>query len=142
MLRFIIRRFYLLIITLILVSAAVFLITELSPGNVARNILGAFVTPEQEASFLKQMGLDKPVYVRYPYWLIGSDWHSSRKIGLPLKRILTQKGFEEWWAVREDGELIRWKLKGEDLVAQVMLSDGSTEKYLDNQRCGQSKSCR
>ncbi|MBW2091052.1 MAG: ABC transporter permease, partial [Deltaproteobacteria bacterium] len=133
-LRFIIRRFYLLIITLILVSAAVFLITELSPGNVARNILGAFVTPEQEASFLKQMGLDKPVYVRYPYWLLGSDWHASRRIGLPLKRIMTQKGFEEWWAVREDGELIQWKLKGEDLIAQVMHSDGSTEEYLDNQR--------
>ena len=45
-----------------LVSVAVFLITESSPGNVARNVLGAFVTPEQEASFLAQMGLDKPIY--------------------------------------------------------------------------------
>jgi peptide/nickel transport system permease protein len=55
---------------MLLVSVAVFLIAESSPGNVARNVLGAFVTPEQEASFLAQVGLDKPVYTRYFYWLL------------------------------------------------------------------------
>ena len=56
---------------MLLVSMAVFLITEASPGNVAKNVLGAFITPEQESSFLAQMGLDKPVYTRYFYWLFG-----------------------------------------------------------------------
>ena len=110
MAKFIVRRFFLLLLTMVLVSVAVFLISESSPGNVARNVLGSFVTPEQEASFLAQMGLDKPVYTRYMYWLLGSDWHASRKVGLPLRRITTKEGFEEWWAVREDGALIRWKL--------------------------------
>jgi len=134
MVRFIIRRFFLLLLTTILVSMAVFLITEVSPGNVARNVLGAFVTPEQEASFLAQLGLDKPAWVRYLYWLIGSDWHASSKAGLPLKRIATPKGFVEWWAVRGDGRLARWELSGDDLVALVRHEDGSVIRQKDNQR--------
>ena len=134
MIKFILRRLFLLLLTMILVSIAVFLITESSPGNVARNVLGSFVTPEQEKSFLTQMGLDKPVYTRYLYWLIGSDWHASRKVGLPLRRITTKEGFEEWWAVRDDGALIRWKLKGEDLIAEAKLFEGTISEYFKNER--------
>ncbi|UCG14181.1 MAG: ABC transporter permease [Deltaproteobacteria bacterium] len=133
MAKFIVRRFLLLLLTMFLVSVAVFLITESSPGNVARNVLGAFVTPDQEASFLAQMGLDKPIYIRYLYWLTGSDWLASRKVGLPLKRI-TREGFVEWWAVREDGALLRWKLQGEDLIAIVNLGDGFVNEYVNNER--------
>lgn len=134
MFKFIVRRFLLLLLTMILVSMAVFLITEASPGNVARNILGAFVTPEQEASFLAQLGLDKPAWQRYLYWLVGSDWQASRKVGMPLKRILTKKGFEEWWAVRPDGGLVRWKLDGDNLIAVSRKKDGSTVQGKDNSR--------
>jgi len=134
MAKFILRRFFLLLLTMVLVSIAVFLITESSPGNVARNVLGAFVTPEQEASFLAQMGLDKPVYTRYLYWLFGNDWYASLKVGLPLKRISTEEGFEEWWGVREDGALIRWKLLGEDLIAIVKFADGTISEYGNNER--------
>ena len=134
MAKFIIRRIFLLLLTMILVSIAVFLITESSPGNVARNVLGAFVTPEQEASFLAQLGLDKPVWLRYLYWLVGSDWQASGKIGRPLKQILTEKGFVEWWAVREDGELVRWKLSGDDLIAEVRQEDGTKTTEKDNDR--------
>jgi len=132
--KFIVRRIILLMLTMILVSMAVFVITEASPGNVARNILGAFVTPEQEASFLAQLGLDKPVWVRYLYWLGGSDWQASDKVGRPLKRIMTEKGFVEWWAIREDGQLVRWKLSGDDLIAEVRQKDGTKTKEKDNDR--------
>jgi peptide/nickel transport system permease protein len=135
MAKFIVRRFLLLLLTMVLVSMAVFLITESSPGNVARNVLGAFVTPEQEASFLAQMGLDKPFYVRYFYWLFGSDWSASKKVGLPLKRITTEEGFEEWWALRDDGALVRWKLEGEDLIAVAKLrSLGVETRYKNNEQ--------
>lgn len=134
MAKFIVRRFLLLLLTMLLVSVAVFLITESSPGNVARNVLGAFVTPEQEASFLAQMGLDTPIHLRYLYWLVGSDWHASRKVGLPLRRVTTRKGFVEWWAVREDGVLVRWKLQGEDLIAEAKTVDGILNEYKDNER--------
>jgi len=135
MAKFIVRRILLLLLTMVLVSMAVFLITESSPGNVARNVLGAFVTPEQEASFLAQVGLDKPVYIRYFYWLFGSDWAAESKIDMPIKRITTEDGFEEWWAVRDDGALVRWKLEGEDLYAIARLeSTGTTTRYKNNER--------
>ena len=135
MLKFILRRFFLLLLTMFLVSVAVFLIAESSPGNVARNVLGAFVTPEQEASFLAQVGLDKPVYTRYFYWLLGSDWSSSKKVGLPLKRITTEDGFDEWWAIRKDGALLRWRLEGDNLVAIAKLpSIGAISEYKNNER--------
>ncbi len=134
MAKFILRRFLLLLLTMILVSVAVFLIAESSPGNVAKNVLGAFITPEQEASFLAQMGLDQPVHIRYLYWLLGSDWHAARKVGLPLERWITPDDFIEWWAVREDGNLVRWKLEGDSLMASVRHPDGNVTKELDNER--------
>jgi len=135
MAKFILRRFFLLLITMFLVSVAVFMITEASPGNVAKNVLGAFITPEQEQSFLAQMGLDQPAYVRYFYWLFGSDWLAERKIGLPLERTITEDGFVEWWAVRSDGAYVRWKLEGDNLIAVSMLpSVGITSEYDNNNR--------
>ncbi|KPJ77924.1 MAG: peptide ABC transporter permease [Deltaproteobacteria bacterium SG8_13] len=132
--KFIVRRLVLLLLTMLLVSMAVFLITEASPGNVARNVLGAFVTPEQEASFLAQLGLDKPVWQRYVHWLFGSDWKAARKIGLRLKRLVTEKGFVEWWAIDESGRPVRWKLQGDDLVAELRQPDGKTVRKIDNRR--------
>ncbi|MFO7743096.1 MAG: ABC transporter permease subunit [Anaerolineae bacterium] len=134
MAKFILRRLLLMLLTMLLVSIAVFLITEAAPGNVARNVLGIHITPEQEASFLKQQGLDKPFYVRYLNWLIGSDWRAERRIGMPVKQITTEDGFREWWAVDADGSLIRWDMEGEDLIANRRQPDGSVTKTVDNDR--------
>jgi peptide/nickel transport system permease protein len=38
--KFIVRRVLLMLLTMLIVSVTVFLITEASPGNVARNVLG------------------------------------------------------------------------------------------------------
>jgi len=134
MLKFLLRRFFALLFIMFLVSVVVFVISEASPGNIARNILGAFVTPEQEASFMAQTGLDKPLHIRYLYWIFGSDWPASRLAGMSLDRITTKKGFEEWWVVGKDGSLIRWKLRGEDLIAIVRSPDGTITEHVDNSR--------
>ncbi len=134
MAKFIIRRLLLMLLTMLFVSIAVFLITEAAPGNVARNVLGIHITPEQEASFLNQQGLDEPFYVRYFNWLVGTDWRARSKVGMPVKQITTEDGFREWWAVQEDGSLIRWEMKGEDLIANERQPDGSVEEELDNER--------
>ena len=81
---------------------------------------------KQGRAFLAQLGLDKPVWIRYLYWLIGSDWQASNKVGLPLKRIVTPRGFVEWWAVQNDGRLVRWHLEGDDLMALQREPDGQT----------------
>lgn len=134
MAKFILRRFFLMLLTMFLVSIAVFLIVESSPGNVAKNILGAFITPEQEASFLAQSGLDKPILLRYAYWLLGSDWHASHKIGMPLERLVTDKGFVEWWAVDKNGNYVRWEIEGDDLIVNIRKDDGKAVEKLDNDR--------
>jgi len=139
MTKFLLRRFLLLTLTMFLVSIAVFLITESSPGNVAKNVLGAFITPEQEASFLKQSGLDRPAWQRYSFWLIGNDWLAERKTKFNLVQFYTEKGFQEWWAQDENGRLLQWKIAGDDLVVLIRGSDGSTTEEKDNQRWGKDK---
>ncbi|HSJ55831.1 MAG TPA: ABC transporter permease, partial [Anaerolineae bacterium] len=134
MAKFIVRRLLLMLLTMLLVSIAVFAITEAAPGNVARNVLGIQITPEQEASFLAQQGLDKPIYERYLSWLAGTDWRAASKVGLPVRRVITQDGFTEWWAVGEDGNLLRWTLSGEDLIVRKRLPDGSVVQDVDNER--------
>jgi peptide/nickel transport system permease protein len=134
MVKFFVRRLLLMLLTMFLVSVAVFAITEAAPGNVARNVLGIQITPEQEASFLDQNGLDEPIYERYFSWLFGTDWRASMRVGLPIRRITTEDGFKEWWAVGEDGTLVRWQLEGEDLIARHRQPDGTVETALDNER--------
>src|SRR5512139_591155 len=106
MAKFILLRLLLMLLTMFLVSVAVFSITTAAPGNVARNVLGIQITKEQEASFLAQNGLDKPAYARYFYWLFGTDWRAAGKVGLPVREITTPDGFKEWWAVGEKGILL------------------------------------
>ncbi len=135
MVKFIVRRLGFMLLTMLLVSIAVFAITEIAPGNIARNILGAFATPQQEASFLAQLGLDQPLYIRYLNWLVGSDWRAERFVGLPLRRIKKPgTEFYEWWAVEADGSLVRWKMEGEDLIALRLQPDGTAVESIDNDR--------
>ncbi|MGC8879150.1 MAG: ABC transporter permease subunit [Anaerolineae bacterium] len=134
MAKFIVRRVLLMLLTMLIVSVTVFLITEASPGNVARNVLGIHITPEQEASFLAQTGLDRPLFERYVNWLVGSDWRAAARVGMPLTRVITPDGFQEWWAGEPDGTLIRWKLQGDDLIAQRRQPDGTIVEAKDNAR--------
>ncbi len=128
-----------MIITMFLVSIVVFLLAEVAPGNVARNILGAFATPEQEAAFNAQLGMDQPHHHRYLSWLVGNDWwRGSRLVGLPLERVMAADGYYDWWA-REDGKLVRWRLDGQDLYQQLRLEDGTYEEELDNERWQESE---
>jgi len=134
MAKFITRRLLLMLLTMVVVSIAVFGITEAAPGNVARNVLGVHITPEQEASFLAQTGLDKPLPERYFSWLAGTDWRAASRVGMPVRQITTEDGFKEWWAVEQDGSLIRWELEGQDLVARRRQPDGGVVETVDNGR--------
>jgi peptide/nickel transport system permease protein len=123
-----------MLLTMFMVSVAVFAITSAAPGNVARNVLGIQITPAQEASFLAQNGLDKPMVERYFSWLVGTDWRASAKVGLPMKKITTPDGFTEWWAVEGDGSLVQWKLQGESLIARHRQPDGTIVETNDDGR--------
>ncbi len=135
MAKFILRRLGFMLLSMFIVSIAVFAISEIAPGNVVRHILGAFVTPQQEESFREQLGLNQPLLIRYITWLVGSDWRAERLVGMPLQRIKKPgTEFYEWWAVEADGTLVRWKMKGEDLFALWLQPDGTVEESVDNDR--------
>ncbi|THB81969.1 ABC transporter permease, partial [Pantoea allii] len=56
------------ILTLLIVSAVVFFITSLLPGDAAQMILGQNATPETVAALRQQLGLDQPLLMRYIHW--------------------------------------------------------------------------
>jgi peptide/nickel transport system permease protein len=65
------RRLGVAAATLAFVSVAVFLATELLPGDVAEVVLGQSATPEAVAGLRAALHLDEPAYIRYFTWLHG-----------------------------------------------------------------------
>ncbi|MBN1667057.1 MAG: ABC transporter permease [Anaerolineales bacterium] len=130
MARYIVRRLLTMLLTMLVVSILVFAIVEIAPGNVARNILGAYATPEQEKSMENQLGLDRPVVARYISWLFGSDWLVSHQVGAPLDLVVVEQGVvkahAQWWQVDQNGDLVRWDVRAGDLIKLVRQEDGST----------------
>ncbi|MEW5867810.1 MAG: ABC transporter permease [Chloroflexota bacterium] len=137
MARYIVRRLLTMLLTMLVVSILVFAIVEIAPGNVARNILGAYATPEQEKSMENQLGLDRPVVTRYISWLLGADWQASRQVGLPVEEIVISQGvvenYHQWWAVDPDGQLVQWDVIDGELFKLVRQPDGSTVPQPDEQ---------
>ena len=60
------------LLTLLVVSLVIFAAVEMLPGNFARVILGQSATPETVAAIERELGLDRPSYVRYGNWLWGA----------------------------------------------------------------------
>jgi peptide/nickel transport system permease protein len=72
MLRLILSRVALGLVTLLAVSLLIFVATEVLPGDVASAVLGQGATPETLAVFRHELGLDRPAYVRYLEWLFNA----------------------------------------------------------------------
>lgn len=91
MARFFLKHLLFLCLTLAVVSFLVFVLTELTPGDVARKYLGAYATQEQVDLLSKQMGLDRPVLVRYVEYvgnMLSGDLGTSTRFRVPVKNIL------------------------------------------------------
>src|SRR5436309_10457216 len=89
--RFFAKHLLFLLFTLLVVSFLVFTLNEFSPGAVARKILGAYATQEQVDVLTKQMGLDRPVLVRYVEYLGGlasGDLGYSARFKLPVREVI------------------------------------------------------
>ncbi len=132
MARFIVRSLLSTIVTMLLVSVALFFLLEASGRDITVRILGVFSTEEQRNSLSLQLGLDQPATVRYLNWLVGNDWRVSNLVGFPLETIKNEStGEEEWWA-NVDGQRTQWKLEDGELYALVRQPDGSTDKQLSD----------
>lgn len=82
------------LLTLFLVSAVVFTISGLLPGDAAQEVLGQSATPEQVAALRHEMGLDRPALVRYGDWLgsiVAGDPGQSYVANMPVREIIAER---------------------------------------------------
>jgi peptide/nickel transport system permease protein len=69
--RLILSRLALGLLTLLVVSALIFLASEILPGDIALRVLGRESTEEARQVFRDRLRLDRPVIERYGLWLGG-----------------------------------------------------------------------
>src|SRR5262249_19305339 len=69
LLKTVVYRLSLGLLTLVFVSVIVFSAVEMLPGDFARAILGQAATPETVAAFQREIGLDRPPIERYVRWV-------------------------------------------------------------------------
>ena len=124
MARFLLRGLFSTVITMLIVSLALFFLMEAGGGDVTIRILGVFSTPEQRESLRLQLGLDQPAYLRYINWLVGNDWRVQGLIGHPVESITNQQTKEREWWVDIGGKYTRWQMSNGELYALTRQDDG------------------
>ena len=92
--RYAAKKLFTLIITLFIVSLLAFLAFQVIPGDPTTAILGTQATPEARAELQAELGLDRPVPVRYWDWLtsfLTGDFGESYSYRLPVAGLLGEK---------------------------------------------------
>ena len=100
MLRLIVRRLILGLATLWVISVLVFAGTEVLPGDVAAAILGREATAETLAGLRAELGLDRPLVVRYAEWLgntLRGDMGVALTNGVPVADIVGPRLMNTVW---------------------------------------------
>jgi peptide/nickel transport system permease protein len=89
-LRFLIKRTALAVVTLLCVSVILFAVAQVLPGDVGRAILGPWATETQVQALDHQLGVDRPLYIRYAVWFSGfvrGEWGTSYLLNRPVAAI-------------------------------------------------------
>jgi peptide/nickel transport system permease protein len=106
MIRFLLRRFGTMAVTLLIISALVFVIIKLPPGDFLTNQISELRAQGEAASaakaefLIKQYGLDRPVWEQYLVWigvmpgpngfsgLLQGDWGWSFEFDRPVNEVV------------------------------------------------------
>lgn len=95
MTQYLLRRLGLLVLTLWLLSVAVFAVAEVVPGDIAHVILGHFATPDSIAALRAQLHLSDPAPARYIRWISGfltGNWGNSPSNGnVPITSLIPDR---------------------------------------------------
>jgi peptide/nickel transport system permease protein len=94
MLRYTAKQLLNMALTLFAVSFLVFALNELSPGDVARKILGPYASESQVDHLTQQMGLDRPVMVRYFEYMgkaLSGDFGDSIVFRKPVSELMADR---------------------------------------------------
>ena len=88
------KKFLTLIITLFIVSLLAFLAFQIIPGDPTTKLLGTEATEEARAELRAELGLDRPIPVRYLEWLtnfLRGDMGESYSYHMPVSDMLGEK---------------------------------------------------
>ena len=91
MLRMVIQRILIGIVTLWVVSVLVFIMTAALPGDVAQIVLGQSATPESLAAYRAERGLDQSLFFQYFGWLrdmLSGDLGTSKAGGASISSLI------------------------------------------------------
>jgi peptide/nickel transport system permease protein len=91
MLRYLGKQLLNMAVTLFVVSFLVFALNEMTPGDVARKILGPYALQDQVDKLTKEMGLDRPVLMRYAEYMgkaVTGDLGESIVYRRPVREVL------------------------------------------------------
>jgi len=92
MIGYVIRRLLAIIAILVVMSALIFTITQVLPGNAAYVIAGQFATPDVVAAIEQKLGLGDPYYIQYWRWasgLVVGDLGRSLVMDRPVAPLIT-----------------------------------------------------
>lgn len=98
----ILRRLGIFAVTLLGASILIFVVTAALPGDIAQVLLGTDATPEAVAALREQLGLDRPLPVRYLEWLGGvltGNFGVSHLSGQPVLSLLAPRLAVTAWLV-------------------------------------------
>jgi peptide/nickel transport system permease protein len=83
-----------LLLTLLIISLAIFVILEVLPGDPAAIMLGTSSQPDTLAALRHQMGLDQPALFRYVAWIGGvltGNFGNSYSYGVPVSELIRDR---------------------------------------------------
>ena len=88
------RRLGGLALTLLAVSALIFAVMNLLPGDAAAIMLGTSASEDTLAALRAELGLDRPFLLRYAAWIAGAvtgDFGRSYTYGVPVSELIGER---------------------------------------------------
>ncbi len=88
------KRVLILLGTMLLVTALAFFAFQIIPGDPVTSMLGLDYTPERAAQLRAELGLDRPLAVRYLSWLVDfftGNFGQSYSYDIPVSQLLSGK---------------------------------------------------
>ncbi len=92
--KYIVRKIITMIVTVVIVSLLVFLAFQVIPGDPAVSMLGTSATQVRLEKLREQLGINRPLYVRYFSWLADfffGDMGKSYSYGSSVKAMIGNK---------------------------------------------------
>ena len=94
MVTFFLKRLFILLVTILLVSITIFAVLMIIPGDPAQIILGIHATPETLQALRQRLGLDRPFVVQYLHYMknvAAGDLGQSITYDVPIHSLLLSR---------------------------------------------------